>query len=415
MEYEIHELLDPFHAVTEDALAPIKASMAANGYNPNAPITLYEGKIIDGRHRYEAAVETGVVDQITVMDFVGDYAAARRHAAEANTRVGLSHSQRAAIAAEMVTSSWGGDRTQVDRSQVDGGQLAYSLSAAASDWQISERVISNMRGVLEYDRQHGTRIHAQTKAGEIASVAAAVRARDDANSAREAQAAREREEREAERRRLQEAEARAQRLEQENAAREAREREAVERREKARQEREAALSQPATLGSDGQKYAVIYADPPWTYESAMDNRKIENHYPTMDLDAIKALPVSELAADDCALYLWATPPLLHKAIAVMDAWGFEFRSSAVWDKRVLGMGYWFRQQHEVLLVGTKGSPPPPTPETRISSVISEKRTAHSVKPQAVYEMLESQYPDRAKIELFARNAREGWDKWGNQA
>ena len=201
MELEIHELLEPFHAVTEDALAPIKASMAANGYNPNAPITLYEGKILDGRHRYQAAVETGRAGEITVVDFVGDYAAARRHAAEANTRVGLSASQRAAIAAEMVNVGIGGKMPE----SIDARGHLYSHAQAAADWQIGERVISNIRGVLEYDRQWGTSIHAQTKAGEIASVAAALRARDDADAQRErmeserlAAAEREKAEREAE-------------------------------------------------------------------------------------------------------------------------------------------------------------------------------------------------------------------------
>ena len=110
----------------------------------------------------------------------------------------------------------------------------------------------------------------------------------------------------------------------------------------------------------------------------------------MALDEIKALDVGAIAHTDCVLYLWAVPPKLDEALSVMSAWGFDFRASAVWDKGSIGMGYWFRQQHEILLVGTRGNPPPPTADARRSSVIHERRGAHSVKPLAVYEMLEAQ-------------------------
>ena len=237
--YEIHEMLEPFHAVTEEAVAPLKASMLANGYNPAFPIVLYGGKIIDGRHRYAAAVGAGVVEQITAVDFRGDYADARRYAAQANTRVGLSASRRAAIAAEMVNSESG-----VTAFTHEGGNAYYTAGMAASDWGISDRVIKQMRGVLDYDRRYGTAIHAQTKSGEISSVAAAVRIRDDADATRQRMdaereaAERERIEREeAERadmeRRAREAEERAARLEREKAEREADEKAAAEEREAA--------------------------------------------------------------------------------------------------------------------------------------------------------------------------------------
>ena len=133
----------------------------------------------------------------------------------------------------------------------------------------------------------------------------------------------------------------------------------------------------------------------------------------MSLEAICALAVP--AAEDAVLFLWATSPKLAEALSVVDAWGFAYRTCAVWDKERIGMGYYFRQQHELLLVAARGSFPVPPPATRPSSVIRARRgTTHSQKPQTMYDLLERMYPRAAKIELFARLHRDGWDAWGHQ-
>jgi len=161
-------------------------------------------------------------------------------------------------------------------------------------------------------------------------------------------------------------------------------------------------------------FPVLLADPPWRYEHAVsDSRKIENQYPTMTLEAICARQVP--ATDDAALFLWATSPKLTEALSVVSAWGFTYRTCAVWDKQKIGMGYYFRQQHELLLVATKAKMITPPPAARASSVIQAPRGKHSAKPEAVYTIIEAMYPDFPKIELFARQAREGWSAWGNQA
>lgn len=163
-------------------------------------------------------------------------------------------------------------------------------------------------------------------------------------------------------------------------------------------------------------YPIIYADPPWRYEHcSTDNRQIENHYPTMDLDEICALPVGDLAARDAILFLWTTSPKLTESIKVLGSWGFEYRTCAVWDKQKIGMGYYFRQQHEILLVATKGNIPVPEPSSRHSSVISIDRGQHSKKPEKFYEIIEKMYPELPKIELFCRSRRSGWAAWGNQS
>ncbi len=160
-------------------------------------------------------------------------------------------------------------------------------------------------------------------------------------------------------------------------------------------------------------FSVILADPPWRYEHCISkSRNIENKYPTMELEDIKGLVVP--SDKDTVLFLWATAPLLPEALEVMRTWGFTYKTCAVWDKEIIGMGYWFRGQHELLLLGVKGDTLAPTTENRYSSVIKEKRTAHSKKPEIVYEMIENMFPNGKYLELFARQGRKNWTSWGNQ-
>lgn len=160
-------------------------------------------------------------------------------------------------------------------------------------------------------------------------------------------------------------------------------------------------------------FDLLYADPPWRYEhDTTPSRAIENQYPTMTLDAICDLAVP--AAANCVLFLWATAPKLEEALRVLNAWGFTYRTNAVWDKQKIGMGYWFRGQHELLLVGVKGKVAPPHEHDRVSSVLSYPRGKHSVKPVAIYELLEKLYPKATKLEMFNRSKRKGWKTWGNE-
>ena len=164
------------------------------------------------------------------------------------------------------------------------------------------------------------------------------------------------------------------------------------------------------------KYQVIYTDPAWKYDFAeTDSRKIENQYPTMELEEIKNLPINEIADTNCVLYLWATAPKLIEALEVIKAWGFEYKTHAIWDKGVIGMGYWFRGQHELLIVATKGTVSPPMQNIRKSSVLKYNRNAHSKKPDAVRQLISLWFPKENKVELFARQRFQGWDVWGNEA
>lgn len=160
-------------------------------------------------------------------------------------------------------------------------------------------------------------------------------------------------------------------------------------------------------------FDLILADPPWKYDFAKtSNRKVENNYPTMDVNDLCKLPIP--AAKTCVLFLWATAPKLQEALQLIKAWGFSYKTHAVWDKQKQGMGYWFRGQHELLLVATRGKASPPAESKRKPSIFSYPRRKHSEKPAEVYEMLESMFPKATRCELFARSDRKGWTSWGNE-
>ena len=171
------------------------------------------------------------------------------------------------------------------------------------------------------------------------------------------------------------------------------------------------------------EYQIILADPPWAYRvwsKKGQGRCAESHYPTMTIDAIKALPVNKLAAKDCILFLWVTFPTIREAFSVIDAWGFQYKTVAfAWvkqnrksDSLFWGMGYWTRANAEICLLATKGHP------KRISASVHQIITApveqHSKKPDVVREKIVALAGDIPRIELFARQTALGWDTWGNE-
>jgi len=163
------------------------------------------------------------------------------------------------------------------------------------------------------------------------------------------------------------------------------------------------------------EYSVIYADPPWRYEFAPDtSMSVELHYPTMETEEIKGYLSAKgvRVAPDAVLFLWATAPKLEDALEVMRAWGFRYRTNMAWVKDRTGTGLWFRGQHELLLLGVRGSPRPPAPADRPPSVLEAPRGEHSEKPEAAYEIIERMTPGARRIELFARRRRPGWDALG---
>ena len=185
------------------------------------------------------------------------------------------------------------------------------------------------------------------------------------------------------------------------------------KRTKQKEEHKRKREKPPPISEAG-IYQIVLADPPWKYDhQKAKNRDVENQYPTADLATIKSHnPKTE---DNAILFLWDTATKLKEALEVIDAWGFRYVTNAVWDKQKIGMGYWFRGQHELLLVGTKGEPGTVPEHVRGSSVFSEARGQHSQKPESVYRYIEEAFPDRTKLEMYCRTPRKHWAAWGNEA
>ncbi|HUV63435.1 MAG TPA: MT-A70 family methyltransferase [Sedimentisphaerales bacterium] len=164
------------------------------------------------------------------------------------------------------------------------------------------------------------------------------------------------------------------------------------------------------------KYRVIYADPPWQYGDKLVKGygPAANHYPTMSIAELCALPIKALAADDAVLFLWVTSPLLDNCFGVIHAWGFEYKASFVWDKVRHNFGHYNSVRHEFLLLCTRGSCLPENKRLVDSVQVVERTPKHSEKPEAFREMIDLLYPSGPRIELFARKEVAGWTAYGNE-
>ena len=165
---------------------------------------------------------------------------------------------------------------------------------------------------------------------------------------------------------------------------------------------------------------AFYADPPWRYSAKKVQGAAENHYPTMSIEELCALPVADLAAPDSALFLWATFPQLLEALRLIEAWGFTYKSVAfVWLKRnkkadswFYGLGFWTRGNAEICLLATKGHPK--RQAANIHQFIISPIEAHSKKPDEARDKILSLMGDLPRVELFARQTPPGWAVWGNE-
>lgn len=185
------------------------------------------------------------------------------------------------------------------------------------------------------------------------------------------------------------------------------------------------------------KYDVIYADPPWSYSDKKCNGACEAHYSTMKIEDICNLPIKEIAADDCVLFLWTTYPMLAEALKLIEAWGFKYKSIGFqWVKlnkaalafdikkpstlldllkavSFFGLGRWTRGNTEPCLIAVKGKPK--RASASVGQLIFAPLTRHSAKPPEAREKITQLMGGHlSKIELFARDYADGWDCWGNE-
>jgi N6-adenosine-specific RNA methylase IME4 len=190
--------------------------------------------------------------------------------------------------------------------------------------------------------------------------------------------------------------------------------------------------EPTTAAEDfaratkGKRFSTILADPPWRFQNrtgkmAPEHRRL-SRYDTMDISDIMALPVADCAADPAHLYLWVPNALLPEGLAVMKAWGFDYKSNIVWHKirkdggsDGRGVGFYFRNVTELCLFGIRGkNARTGSAGRRQVNLLGTRKREHSRKPDEMYDLIESCSPTK-RLEIFARGPRKGWTAWGNQA
>lgn len=172
------------------------------------------------------------------------------------------------------------------------------------------------------------------------------------------------------------------------------------------------------------KYNIIYADPPWAFKTWSNKGKgksAERHYACMTKKDIQNLPISEISADNCTLFLWVTFPCLEEGLELIKKWGFKYKTCAfTWikenkksDSLFWGCGYYTRANAEICLLATKGKPLKRMSKS-VHQVVMSKIREHSRKPDEIRGRIVRLFGDIPKIELFARQQADNWDCWGNE-
>ncbi len=171
-------------------------------------------------------------------------------------------------------------------------------------------------------------------------------------------------------------------------------------------------------------FDIVYADPAWSYRGreqfgfagdvGVSTGGAVQQYETLSLTEICHLPVPEITAPDCLLFMWVTSPLLEDGLQALHSWGFEFGTIAfVWDKQRINPGYYTLSQVEVCLVGKQGRIPSPRGARNERQFLSELRGEHSAKPAEVRARIERMFPTQRRLEMFARERSPGWAVWGD--
>lgn len=177
------------------------------------------------------------------------------------------------------------------------------------------------------------------------------------------------------------------------------------------------------INNTEKKYNIIYADPPWHYNTWRDGMgTAEKHYKTMKVEEIVNMKdtIKNISEKDCILFLWVTFPCLLDGLKVMKEWGFKYKTCGFnWVKRnkvsdtwFFGLGHWTRANSELCLIGTKGTIK--RKSNKVSQIIDTHIEEHSKKPAIVRDKIVELVGDMPRIELFARQTVDGWDCWGNE-
>ena len=388
---QIDACAEAFPSMQVDEFEALKASIARNGVLE--PVLVWQGRVMDGRHRLKACQALGITPAFKVLD--GTYEEAKSEAFSTNiNRRHLRIGQRAILAAQLATRKPGQTKATKAMEPVLSQEDAARLFAVGRD-----SVQKACRMVAHGDTALLDQVHAGTMSlnEAITTISTAKTGLVAKTTAEERQA-------------LRQAAAVKERLGHEFRAK------------RLRMQAEVSAKNQA-LPAGQARYSVVLADPPWDYGMPNDrapSRVIPHEqYPTLSTDAICELDVEAMAAGDSMLYLWCPASLLPDGLSVMQGWGFEYVSNWVWQKTGSQLncgGGTAMVQHELLLVGKRGKGLTIAgKKLRRSSIVTAPVTKHSAKPTVFHEQIEVLYPGVSKVELFSRSTRQGWTAWGNQA
>ena len=334
--YRIHPAANLFPMMTGDDLKALTLDIQQHGLMQ--PIILWNdgGPVVDGRNRLAACKRAMVEPAFDIWEFEDDASVERFVVSQNLLRRHLTTSQKAMVAARLANMRQGA------RNDLSPNGEKLSQATAAEMLVVGKRSVERAQKVIS--RGVPKLVQAVDDGQVSVSVGAAVSDLQDA----EIEAA----------------------IERGPVHLKVVARRALITRQSDNRDRK--LRSMATLPNG--KYSVLLADPPWRYSfHTSHNSGVELHYETMSLESICSVPVQDISAKNCVLFLWATAPLLPQALEVMESWAFTYKSHLVWVKSGNHMGYWSRGKHELLLVGTKGRPPTPRPADRVDSHVQSDK------------------------------------------
>jgi N6-adenosine-specific RNA methylase IME4 len=392
---DFHAFANLVPVLTGEKFQGLVENVRANGLREE--VVVHEGQILDGRIRYRACIEAGVEPRFrTFGDRASDGEDPRAFVISLNImRRHLSESQRAMMAARLANLDEGRPSKTTAIAGVSQGEAAELCNVSVDSIGRAKKVLNSAipEIVAAVDSGQVTVNTAASLAQQPAPIQTSVIERlaadPELNPAALTKEAK---------------------ILQERAAYEA------------KADKGANVGDLLAMAEAGQKFPVIYADPPWefkVYSGKGKQRSAERYYDTSSVEAIKALPIGKLAAKDCVLCMWAVSPELPGALEVIKAWGFEYKTIGFgWVKQnrggeglFTGMGYWTRANLECCLLASRGAP------MRLAMDVHQVVTApigeHSAKPQEVRSRIQRLLAG-PYLELFAREATPGWTSWGNE-
>lgn len=395
--------------MADDEYLALRESIRA-GYDANKPIELFDGQILDGRHRYQACQDEGIAPTFIPLIGINPFDYVRK--VHEGRRSWLNGVQKAMVIGGLIEKAGEFEearqriRDDANRKRAEAASAGLVGRAAAKAKEEPTLVVPQVEARLKYQDQAIAPIPSPNPSHKPATSAPNRSTTAKAKAIGTSRANVER--------------AEAIKRASPEIARKVETGE-ITPTEAQRQIKKAQVADKVAALPSG-KYRIIYADPPWKYNDTQGGSisdsygAAEKHYPSMSLSELSAIPIPSMSQDHAVLFLWATSPLLPDALRLGDAWGFKYKAAFIWDKVKHNMGHYNSVRHELLLICTKGSCTPDVVQL-FDSVQSIERTGkHSEKPEEFRAIIDTLYPHGPRIELFRRGAApNGWTVWGNEA